>query len=167
MAVSGRLVSLRARWAARAFGLMQQSHPLLDKTGRMLNSIRARATTRGVTVTAVDYAGYHQDGTSNMVARRIVPDAAMGLGPIWGNAIGRVAADVARGALGGTSGPLNSIFSVCESLITGPIWQRWALSHRMGIPEPIDSPRWRRHASFGFLRTRMLGRRVVSAVTRS
>ena len=86
-------------WAVRAFGLMQDNHPLLDKTGRGINSFTTRAASRRIVVRALDYMGFHQSGTRNMVARKEVPDPEMGLGPIWGLAFNRVADDVLRGML--------------------------------------------------------------------
>lgn len=64
--------------------------PLID-TGRL----RAAATASGADTSSgsqvritipVEYASYQQDGTRRIARRQIVPDAAGGLGPIWGDA---------------------------------------------------------------------------------
>lgn len=73
-------------WAARAFGLMQRSHPLLDDTGRMIDSMRSRPSGGAVLVTGLGYAEFHQEGTRLMVARRLLPAPVLGLGPTWGDA---------------------------------------------------------------------------------
>lgn len=82
-------------WAVRAFGLMQQDHPLLDKTGAMLNSISARAAGDRVVMRILGYAKFHQSGTSNMAARKICPEQAQGLG-LWSAPINRAAVDAVR-----------------------------------------------------------------------
>ena len=87
-------------WAIRAFGLMQDDHRLLDKSGKMIDSLRAKPLANGnVKVTMRPYAQFHQTGTDKMVARKLVPDDAMDLGPIWGRAFNRVADDILRGML--------------------------------------------------------------------
>jgi phage gpG-like protein len=49
--------------------------PILEKTGRMRKSYRVTATTTGVKVeNSTKYAGYHETGTANMVARPVLPD---------------------------------------------------------------------------------------------
>lgn len=84
-----------AAWAARAFGMMQDNHPLLDKTGKMIESIRTRPVGGSVVSTGLGYLGFHQEGTVNMVARRLFPAPEMGIGPIWGDAFLKVSKAVA------------------------------------------------------------------------
>jgi hypothetical protein len=64
--------------------------PLVDTTHlRTAATAAAADTSSGSTVRIlipVDYASYHQDGTRHIARRQIVPDAAGGLGPIWGDA---------------------------------------------------------------------------------
>jgi hypothetical protein len=64
--------------------------PLVDST-----RLRTAATSAAADVSSgslvhisipVTYASYHQDGTRHIARRQIVPDAAGGLGPIWGEA---------------------------------------------------------------------------------
>lgn len=85
-------------WVVRAFGPM--NHPLLDKSGKMIDGFRVRATATGLRATTVSYAGFHQSGTRKMVARKLVPDSRMGMGPTWGNAYLRVAGIVGDRLLG-------------------------------------------------------------------
>jgi hypothetical protein len=47
--------------------------PILRRTGRMRASTRITETSRGFLVTMASPAGYHQRGTSKMVARQIFP----------------------------------------------------------------------------------------------
>ena len=77
------------------------SWPILRKTDRMLFSFRTRPIPRGLRITAVDYAGFHQSGTQHMIARKVVPDPEMGLGKRWGEALAQVAADALRSLAGG------------------------------------------------------------------
>jgi hypothetical protein len=81
----------RARGRRAAAGRPARSDKPLIDTGRL----RAAATASGVDTSSgstvrisipVEYASYHQDGTRHMARRQIVPDAAGGLGPIWGDA---------------------------------------------------------------------------------
>lgn len=65
-----------ARWEARK--PPTGSWPLLEKSGRMRKSYHVAATTTGVAITnAAPYAGFHQTGTANMVARKVLPDAGL------------------------------------------------------------------------------------------
>jgi hypothetical protein len=65
--------------------------PLLEKSGKMRKSYHVGATTTGVSVTnSRPYAGYHQTGTANMVARKVLPDA----GPLPAEWAGRIDAAV-------------------------------------------------------------------------
>lgn len=69
-----------ARWEARK--PPTGTWPLLEKSGRMRKSYHVTATAAGVSVAnTVPYAGFHQTGTGNMVARKVLPDA--GLPQVW------------------------------------------------------------------------------------
>jgi phage gpG-like protein len=69
-----------ARWETRK--PPTGTWPILEKTGRMRKSYHVAATATGVTITNnVPYAGFHQTGTKNMVARKVLPDA--GLPQAW------------------------------------------------------------------------------------
>lgn len=83
-----------ARWETRK--PPTGSWPLLEKSGRMRKEYHVTATAAGVTVTnKVPYAGFHQTGTKNMVARKVLPDA--GLPPAWRDRIdSAVAAELER-----------------------------------------------------------------------
>src|SRR5207253_1976811 len=90
-----------ADWAIRAFGLMQDDgHPLLDNTGRMVESITVKALATSIRVTALGYAAFHQEGTHSLPPRRWFPDPVLGLGPIWGDGFLRVSGRVARAFMG-------------------------------------------------------------------
>ena len=82
-------------WAAMAFGLLQDNHPLLNKTGAMIRSLTARATSNGVVMRIIGYAKFHQSGTSKMVARKIFPDPGRGLG-LWSEPVHRAAVDAVK-----------------------------------------------------------------------
>lgn len=78
----------RARGGARA---RKADKPLRD-TGRLMAAAIAAPQASGTTVRVlipVEYASYHQEGTSRIAQRQIVPDAAGGLGPIWTQAFER------------------------------------------------------------------------------
>lgn len=92
-----------ADWAIRAFGLMQDNHPILDtrRTDGAVNRLRARPTARGVVITTSGYMQFHLTGTKYMKKRMWVPDMNIGLGPIWGNGVNRVTSDVLRALMGG------------------------------------------------------------------
>lgn len=65
-------------WAPRKNG---GSWPILDKTGVMKSTVAVTTTPEGVRAEfAAPYSGYHQTGTSKMVARRPVPTESRGLG---------------------------------------------------------------------------------------
>lgn len=88
-----------AVWAAMAFGLFQQNHPLLDKSGDLINSVRALAVGVGIKVTMLWYAVFHvqPDRPGTVIPQRTpLPTARQGLGPIWTNAFLRVSAAVAK-----------------------------------------------------------------------
>jgi len=85
-------------WAIRAFGLIQDNHRLLDDTGKGIDRLRARPTATGIRFSTVDYMKFHLTGTRYMVTRQWLP--MNGLGPIWGEAFNRVAANRVRQQLG-------------------------------------------------------------------
>ncbi len=85
-------------WAALAFG--PATWPLLEKTQRLIRSVRVRPLSRGVKMTMVDYANYHQTGTAKMPARMLAPDASRGLGAIWQRGIEDVATRLLTQMLG-------------------------------------------------------------------
>jgi len=61
-----------SRWKKRkkVKGKKDSGHPLLNKSGRLRNSLKAVATNSTADVeTDVEYAGYLNDGTKNMAAR--------------------------------------------------------------------------------------------------
>lgn len=82
-------------WAIRAFGLMQDEHKLLDKTGRGVGSLTSRAVGDRVVMRMVDYMKFHQTGTYKMVARKMFPEESQGLGT-WSAPINRAAVDAVR-----------------------------------------------------------------------
>jgi phage gpG-like protein len=82
-------------WAALAFGLIDNGHRILDDTGAMVGSLKARYSRGTVLMSIKGYAQFHQYGTSNMVARKIFPDQAQGLGN-WADPIQRAATDAVR-----------------------------------------------------------------------
>ncbi len=62
-----------ARWETRK--PPTGSWPLLEKSGRMRKEYNVSATVTGVSVTNnTPYAGFHQTGTKNRVARKVLPD---------------------------------------------------------------------------------------------
>lgn len=64
--------------------------PILEKSGRMRKSYHVTATTTGVRVdNGAEYAGFHQTGMKNMVARKVLPD-----GPFPAEWAGRIDAAV-------------------------------------------------------------------------
>lgn len=70
-------------WAVRAFGLMNENHKLLDKTGKMIGSLTSRASAGArVVMKLIRIAKWHQEGTKKMAARQIFPDQGRGLG-LW------------------------------------------------------------------------------------
>jgi hypothetical protein len=85
-------------WAIRAFGLMQDDHKLLDKSGAGIDKLRARGTSTGIRFTTVGYMKFHLSGTRSMVARPWLP--VNGLGILWGESFNRVAAKRIREQLG-------------------------------------------------------------------
>jgi phage gpG-like protein len=82
-------------WAAMAFGKMDNGHPLLDDTGAMVGSLKARYSRGTVLMSIKGYAQFHQSGTRSMVARKIFPEQAQGLGT-WSDPIQRAATDAVR-----------------------------------------------------------------------
>lgn len=83
-------------WAVRAFGLMQDDgHPILDKSGDMINSLRSRASGSRVLMRILGYAKFHQYGTVRMEARMIFPDPARGLG-LWRDPIEKASVEAVR-----------------------------------------------------------------------
>lgn len=73
--------------------------PLID-TGRLRASFRAQPDGATVRVsTDVDYAEFHQDGTSRIPRRQILPDDDGGLGPRWSAAFEKEAEAVLTKAL--------------------------------------------------------------------
>lgn len=57
-------------WAPSTAARRGPGGRILDETGRLRSSIRARTDARGVTVeTSVRYGGFHQEGTRRMPAR--------------------------------------------------------------------------------------------------
>lgn len=83
-------------WAALAFGHIEDGHPLLDKTGKGVESLTSRAVgDRAVMRFGRGYMRFHQTGTKFMDARKIFPEQAQGLG-LWAPAINRAAVDAVR-----------------------------------------------------------------------
>lgn len=62
--------------------------PLLQKTGRGVESIRSSASGGRVSIRIIGYMKFHQGGTSRMVARKFFPDPERGLGN-WAEPIRR------------------------------------------------------------------------------
>lgn len=75
--------------------LKERSGRILQDTGRLRNSWhQSGATNDSVTVSAsADYAGYHQNGTSKMPARPMVPREGA-LPPKWADEVKATAQDV-------------------------------------------------------------------------
>lgn len=84
-------------WVIRAFH--PTNHPLMDKSGALIDTAKSKASGLKIRVTMKPYAKFHQDGTVQMVARKLVPDG-MNLGPIWGNAYLRTCSTLARQLMG-------------------------------------------------------------------
>lgn len=96
-------------WAALAFP--DDGHPLLDKTGRMIGSLRSLASSRGVRMSMNGPAKYHQAGAVHpartvistgmtfrefkMPARMLFPDPNRGLG-LWSDPVRRAAVEGVR-----------------------------------------------------------------------
>ncbi len=74
---------------------------ILQDTGRMRNSFHRKAlSSTSVTIgPAVSYAGFHQTGTSRMVARKMVPDGK--LPPGWKSRLQKIAKAALKSAIGG------------------------------------------------------------------
>lgn len=63
---------------------------ILYETGALQNNTVARPTRgAGIEITSLPYGEYHQDGTSRMPARKILPDGANALPPEWQESIDR------------------------------------------------------------------------------
>jgi hypothetical protein len=84
-----------AGWAAIAFGHIDDGHRLLDDTGAMINSLKAKYARGTVLMSIKGYAKFHQSGTRYMVARKMFPEPAQGLGT-WSAPIQRAATDAVR-----------------------------------------------------------------------
>jgi phage gpG-like protein len=82
-------------WAALAFGFIDNGHRLLDDTGKMVESLKARYSRGTILMSIKGYAQFHQSGTRSMVPRKIFPDQASGLGT-WSDPIQRAATDAVR-----------------------------------------------------------------------
>ena len=88
-------------WAVRAFGLVDDHHPILDKTGQMIDGGRSRFDGRRILVTLKSPAPFHQSGTIKMVRRQMLPTADMGgLGPIWTAGYVKVSGEVLKKFIG-------------------------------------------------------------------
>lgn len=61
--------------------------PALTATGAMRDSVVVQATQGSIEVIIADPAGYHQDGTDNMPARKIIPDDGRAMPDAWAAAI--------------------------------------------------------------------------------
>lgn len=88
---------------ALRYGYIDDGHALLDKTGKLLSSIRTVTTATGIKVTMASYAMYHwqPDGPGGKLPQRsMLPTARQGLGPIFGDAYLRVSGRVARAFMG-------------------------------------------------------------------
>lgn len=97
-------------WAALAFG-GDDGHPLLDKSGKGINSLTSRANGDVVSLRMVGYMRFHQTGAHHnartnikskistpaydMPARKMVPEQSRGLGT-WRDPINRAAVDAVR-----------------------------------------------------------------------
>lgn len=82
-------------WAVRAFGLIDDGHKLLDKSGKMIDSITSRASNDGAIIKLRGYAKFHQTGTRNMVARKLFPENSRGLG-LWSAPVNEAATAAVR-----------------------------------------------------------------------
>jgi phage gpG-like protein len=84
----------RERWAPRV--PPTGTWPILDLSGRGKKAFRVRVTGKSIEIeNTTPYMGYHQTGTRNMVARKMLPDRA--LPPQWRAAIDRTARRVLKG----------------------------------------------------------------------
>lgn len=98
----GRPMAPRAKptgWAVLAFGLLQDSHPLLDKTGKLINSVRAIAVGAGFRITMLWYGVFHvqPDRAGTVLPQRTpLPTARQGLGPVWTRAFLAVSERIAK-----------------------------------------------------------------------
>lgn len=81
-------------WVVKAFGA-DFDHPILDKTGAMVESLTSRASGSRVLMRILGYAKFHQYGTSRMTAREVFPDPARGLG-MWREPIERASIEAVR-----------------------------------------------------------------------
>jgi phage gpG-like protein len=73
---------------------------LLDKTGKGLNSLTADVSRGSARLKIVGYFRFHQSGTSRMVARKIFPDEARGLGT-WAEPVRAASVDAVRELVNG------------------------------------------------------------------
>lgn len=80
-------------WAARKDP--RGKWPILQKTGAGVDSLTARYVAGTVVLRIKGYFKFHQGGTSRMVARKVFPDQARGLGN-WAEPIQRAATDAVR-----------------------------------------------------------------------
>lgn len=71
------------------------SWPLLDKTGRGVESLTSSAVGETVRLRMVDYMRFAQTGTKNAPDRKIFPEQAQGLGT-WSAPVNRAAVDAVR-----------------------------------------------------------------------
>jgi phage gpG-like protein len=75
------------------------SQSLMVRSGDLRDDLRLQADENGFRLTsAMSYGVFHQFGTVNMVARKIMPDAAQGLGA-WDRPLVLAALKVIRGLL--------------------------------------------------------------------
>lgn len=97
-------------WAALAFGT-DDGHPILDKTGKGVDSLTSRAVGDRVVMRIRGYMKFHQTGAHHnartniashrstqaydMPARKIFPEQSQGLG-LWTEPINRAAVDAVR-----------------------------------------------------------------------
>lgn len=88
-----------ADWAIKAFGLMQDNHPILDtgRTDGAVNRLTVSSTADGVRLKTNAYMRFHLTGTNKMVARKWIPTD--GNAPIWRNALQTVYTDHVRALL--------------------------------------------------------------------
>jgi len=98
------LVAATPKIAKRAQSLLAQAHsakrdpygkkwrarkksypwPLMNKSGALLGGIIAKSVRRSINIQiAIGYGIFHQFGTSQMVARMLIPSKGRGLPPRW------------------------------------------------------------------------------------